>query len=73
MNSCFSGCTNLKTVTLKCDYNPAEILEAQAFKNTFKGCTALIDGGIKVPAGQLSTYQTNAATMGTTREKFAAE
>ena len=41
------------------------------FNGAFSGCDALPNGGIKVPSGQLTNYQTNAGTMGTTADKFA--
>ena len=45
---------------------------ANEFNNAFKGCTVLEVGGIKVPSGQLTTYQNNAGSMGTTSNKFSA-
>ena len=75
MRNCFSGCTSLKTIVLKCNYN-SELDENNDsyFKDAFYGCTALTAGGIKVPAGQLATYQANADVMGVvTADKFAAE
>ena len=73
MSSCFSRCEKITAVTLKCDYNSAEMYGSPAFKNAFYGCDKLSAGSIKVPAGQLSTYKANAATMGTTEDKFVAE
>ena len=75
MRNCFSGCTNLKTIVLKCNYNPEKDKDNDSyFKDAFYGCTALTAGGIKVPAGQqLATYQANADVMGVTADKFAAE
>ena len=74
MRNCFSGCTSLKTIVLKCNYNPELDEDNDSyFKDAFAGCTALTAGGIKVPAGQLATYQANAAVMGVTADKFAAE
>ncbi|QSH91210.1 BspA family leucine-rich repeat surface protein [Treponema medium] len=74
MQNCFSGCTNLKTIILKCNYNPEKDKDNDPyFEDAFAGCTALTAGGIKVPAGQLATYQANAAVMGVTADKFAAE
>ncbi|PIE03960.1 MAG: hypothetical protein CSA76_06770 [Spirochaetales bacterium] len=63
---CFRGCTVLTEVTLRCDYVDEE------FNYAFDDCTALEDGGIKVPSGQLTTYTLHAADMGTTANKFAA-
>ena len=73
MSSCFSGCTKLESAVLKCNYNPAEIVGTLAFKDTFKDCTSLPAGGIKVPAAQLGTYRTNASVMGVPADRFAAE
>lgn len=74
MYSCFSDCISLKTVILKCNYNPEkDKWLAPSFKEAFGGCTNLIVGGIKVPAGQLATYQANATLMSVTADKFAAE
>ena len=63
---CFRNCTGLQSVKIKCNYSNNK------FKDAFKGCTALEDNGIKVPSGQLTNYQTNAGTMGTTAAKFSA-
>lgn len=74
IQNCFSGCTSLKTIVLKCNYNPEKDDDNDPyFKDAFGGCTALTAGGIKVPAGQLATYQANADVMGVTADKFAAE
>ena len=68
MNSCFGVCTKLEGAVLKCNYNSA----GKMFENAFKDCTALKDGGIKVPAGKLQTYKDNAGEMGISKDKFAA-
>ena len=74
MYQSFYGCTSLKTIVLKCNYNTAKDEEDDPyFKEAFAGCTALTPGGIKVPAGQLATYQANADVMGVIADKFAAE
>ena len=75
MATCFENCTSLTGVKLKCDYNPEtpEHSLHPAFKDAFNGCTALTAKSIKVPAAQFTAYKNNAATMGTTEEKFAAE
>ena len=73
MHGCFLGCTKLESAVLKCNYNPAEIVGTLAFKDTFKDCTSLPVGGIKVPAAQLGTYRTNASVMGVPADRFAAE
>ena len=70
MEWCFFGCTKLTSVTLKCNYPSSD---PNAFKNAFKDCNSLGKNSIKVPAGQLQTYKDNAATMGTTADKFVAE
>ena len=62
MYMCFNGCTKLTGVKLKCDYNPGTIPGPyQAFADAFKGCTALTDGGIKVPAAYYDNYTGSAA------------
>ena len=66
MRYCFENCTSLQSVKIKCNYM------ANEFNNAFKGCTVLEVGGIKVPSGQLTTYQNNAGSMGTTSNKFSA-
>ena len=68
MNSCFGLCSKLEGAVLKCNYNSA----GNMFENAFKDCTALKDGGIKVPAGKLQTYKDNAGEMGISKDKFAA-
>ena len=73
MSWCFYGCTKLESAVLRCNYNPAEIVGTLAFKDTFKDCTSLPAGGIKVPAAQLGTYRTNASVMGVPADRFAAE
>ena len=74
MYNCFLDCENLQNVVLKCNYNPArDSSNKPYFEDAFDGCTALTAGGIKVPAGQLAMYQTNADVMGVTADKFAAE
>ena len=74
MHYCFSDCTSLKTIVLKCNYNPAKDSSNKPyFENAFDGCTALTAGGIKVPAAQLATYKANADDMGVTADKFADE
>ena len=69
MNGCFGVCTKLEGAVLKCNYNSA----GNMFDNAFKGCTALKDGGIKVPAGQFAAYKAGADDMGISKDKFAAE
>ena len=73
MGYCFSGCKKITTVTLKCNYNAAEIYGHPAFKDAFKDCEKLTAGSIKVPAGQVAAYQAGASTMGTTADRFVAE
>ena len=73
MSWCFDGCEKLTAVTLKCNYNAAEVNGAPAFKNAFGACEKLTAGSIKVPAGQLQTYKDNAATMGTEPDRFVAK
>ena len=73
MNWCFYGCKKLTAVTLKCNYNAAEVYGYPAFKNAFKNCEKLSAGSIKVPAGQVQTYKENAAKMGARKEWFVAE
>ena len=67
MHKCFYGCTSLTTVTLKCScyYYDSH--------NAFYGCTNLSAGSIKVPAGQLSVYQSHASDMGAQPNWFVAE
>ena len=75
MSYCFSRCEKITAVTLKCDYNAEQIgvFSTPAFKDAFYGCKKLTAGSIKVPAGQLQAYKDNAATMGTTADRFVAE
>ena len=73
MHSCFEACKNITAVTLKCNYNSGQIYTFPAFKDAFKDCEKLTAGSIKVPAGQVQTYKDNAATMGTTADRFVAE
>ena len=74
MQNCFSGCTRLKTIVLKCNYNPEkDKYNDPYFKAAFGGCTSLTAGSIKVPAGQLATYKTNADVMGVTENTVADE
>ena len=67
MSYCFRDCKKITAVTLKCNYNGGN------FDLAFWGCKALTANSIKVPAGQLQTYKDNAATMGTTADRFVAE
>lgn len=74
MQNCFYDCTSLKTIVLKCKYNSELDGSSEPyFKDAFDSCTSLTAGGIKVPAGQLATYKTNAAVMGVDPDTFAAE
>jgi len=66
MRYCFRNCTGLQSVKINRGYAGCN------FDNTFEHCTALQDGGIKVPLTHLGTYKANAGTMGTTEEKFSA-
>ena len=66
MRYCFRNCTVLKRVKINRGYADYK------FDNTFEHCTALKDGGIKVPSVYLAIYKANAGTMGTTKEKFSA-
>lgn len=72
MGDCFSFCTSLTSVTLKCNY-PSSAADADAFKDAFGDCDSLMANSIKVPAGQLQTYKDNAAMMRTTEDKFVAD
>ena len=72
MGWCFSGCKEITTVTLKCNYNAAEIYGDPAFENAFKDCEKLTAGSIKVPAGQVQTYKDNAAVMEAQADWFVA-
>ena len=65
MNNCFQGCAKLKGVKINRGYADSFAIQA------FTGCTSLEFGGIKVPRGQLTLYQNNAYSMGTTVDKFA--
>ena len=67
MYQCFDGCKSLKGVKLMCNYDDSVSL----FQDVFKNCTALEDGGIKVPSGSLTDYQNHAGKMGTTAGKFS--
>ena len=67
MYHCFDGCTSLKRVKLMCNYDDS----VSYFVDVFKGCTALVNGGIKVPSGSLTDYQSHAGKMGTTAGKFS--
>lgn len=67
MYQCFDGCKSLKGVKLMCNYDDSVSL----FQDVFKDCTALEDGGIKVPSGSLTDYQNHAGKMGTTAGKFS--
>ncbi|UTC78347.1 leucine-rich repeat protein [Treponema sp. OMZ 799] len=71
MQKCFENCSSMRSVKLYCDYNSYNINGSPAFNNAFSGCSALEEGGIKVPSGQLGTYRSNATTMGTTANKFS--
>lgn len=67
MEACFLNCSKLKTAVLNCAYVEND------FNNAFKGCKILEAGGIKVKNEHLNKYQENAAAMGTTQDKFAAQ
>ena len=67
MRECFWGCTRLQSVKINCPYNTT----TYAFYRAFTNCTALENGGIKVPSLYLAIYKVNAGTMGTTADKFA--
>ena len=47
--------------------------KSPAFKDAFKDCDVLKDGGIKVPSGWLTTYQAEALTMSTAAAKFKGD
>ena len=66
MRYCFGNCTVLERVKINRGYAGCN------FSNTFEHCTALQDGGIKVPSGQFEAYKNNAGNMGTTAAKFSA-
>lgn len=65
MHNCFQDCAKLKGVKINRGYADSFAIQA------FTGCTSLEFGGIKVPRGQLTLYQNNAYSMGTTVDKFA--
>ena len=67
MKKCFMGCKNITTVTLKCNYVDG------SFTVAFYDCDKLSAGSIKVPSGQLKTYQDNAGIMGAQENWFVAE
>ena len=67
MDVCFYGCEKITAVTLKCNYVDGR------FNYAFSDCSSLSAGSIKVPSGQLQTYQDNAGTMGAQKEWFVAE
>ncbi|MGP1368644.1 MAG: right-handed parallel beta-helix repeat-containing protein [Treponema sp.] len=66
MRYCFGNCTVLERVKINRGYAGCN------FYSTFEHCTALQDGGIKVPSGQFEAYKNNAGNMGTTANKFSA-
>ena len=72
MQGCFARCTKLTSVTLKCNYNPAQLQGNPAFGNAFVDCTELKAGSIKVPQGQLDAYKAGADDMGTEQDRFVA-
>ena len=72
MQGCFARCTKLTSVTLKCNYNPAQLQGNPAFGNAFVDCTELKAGSIKVPQGQLDAYKVGADDMGTEQDRFVA-
>ncbi|MGI5174198.1 leucine-rich repeat protein [Treponema sp. OMZ 840] len=57
MKNCFYGCTALKGVKLLCNYNGT----GNRFKGVFKNCTALEEGGVKVPAAFYNNYTADEA------------
>ncbi len=67
MIKCFMGCKNITTVTLKCNYVDG------SFTAAFYDCDKLSAGSIKVPSGQLKTYQDNAGIMDAQENWFVAE
>ena len=67
MKECFMGCKNITTVTLKCNYVDG------SFTAAFYDCDKLSAGSIKVPSGQLKTYQDNAGIMDAQENWFVAE
>ncbi len=66
MRYCFQNCKKLQSIKMNCHY------ASGTFNDSFSGCDALPNGGIKVPSGQLTNYKTNADSMGTTEDKFSA-
>lgn len=67
MDRCFGYCTALTSVVLKCNYINGKFL------TTFKDCTSLGVGSIKVPHGQLTAYTNHATEMGAQASWFAEE
>ena len=65
MTRCFQYCEKLQSIKMNCPYGVN-------FNGAFSGCDALPNGGIKVPSTELTNYQHNAGSMGTTKEKFSA-
>lgn len=72
MQGCFARCTKLTSVTLKCNYNPAQLQGNPAFGNAFVDCTELKAGSIKVPSNQVDAYKAGADDMGTEQDRFVA-
>ncbi|MGP1459105.1 MAG: leucine-rich repeat domain-containing protein [Treponema sp.] len=68
MEACFVGCEHLDHVRLLCDYS-----STRQFTAAFRMDTALANGGIKVPKGQLEAYKEHTMEMGTTADKFSEE
>ena len=67
MRGCFYNCKKITAVTLKCNYVHGN------FNSAFSHCSSLGKNSIKVPAGQVQTYQDNADKMDTTADRFVAE
>ncbi|MGP1459109.1 MAG: leucine-rich repeat protein [Treponema sp.] len=67
MSTAFANDEKLTSVHLKCKYDENNL------HKTFRGCTGLPAGGIKVPKDELDAYKAGAERMGTTADKFAAE
>ena len=67
MKKCFFDCEKITAVTLKCNYVHGN------FNSAFSHCSRLGKNSIKVPAGQVQTYQDNADKMGTEPDRFVAE
>ena len=65
MTSCFQNCKKLQSIKMNCPYVVGN------FDSAFSDCTDLPNGGIQVLWAHLTTYQTNAGSMGTSAEKFA--